>query len=77
MSQDYRMFWCICRFSCATTGAWLLYDARPRTRSIGSRAHRLFEHSRYTEPGSARIAHENSYVRDICTKHAQRRQILF
>ena len=34
------------------TGVWFLYEARLRIRAIRSRAHRLFERSHYTEPGS-------------------------
>ena len=34
------------------TGVWFLYEARLRIRAIRSRAHPLFEHSHYMEPGS-------------------------
>ena len=34
------------------TGVWFLYEAQLRIRAIQSRAHQLFEHSRYTEHGS-------------------------
>ena len=37
---------------CVTSGVWFLYEARHRIRAIRSRAHWLFEHGRYTEPGS-------------------------
>ena len=30
-----------------TTGVWFLFESWPRIRAIGSRAHLLFEHSRY------------------------------
>ena len=32
-----------------TTGVWFLYEARLCIRDLRSRAHRLLEHSRYTE----------------------------
>ena len=34
-----------------TTGVWFLYEVRLCIRDIRSRAHRLLEHSRYTEAG--------------------------
>ena len=35
-----------------TTRVWFLYEAQFRIRAIRSRAHQLFEHSRYTEHAS-------------------------
>ena len=47
----------------ASALAWLLFEARLRIRAIRSRAHRLFEHSRYTGPGSEQHVSRNIRVR--------------
>ena len=51
-----------CSIQPVMTGVWFLCKAQVCIRSIRSRARRLFEHSRYTEPGPERIAREASYT---------------